>query len=118
MTLANLHALQFNTDLIQQGLDGGKKAANALRNAVLEQCCDLSEDTEVIAKVCANITGLGKAMKRDGCLENPDDLRDFTLGFTQGKASFDFVDVGHGKERADSKIKGTLGTSLMLLKYC
>jgi hypothetical protein len=102
-----LHALQFNADLVQQGLDGGKKAANALRNAVLEQCCDLSEDTEVIAKVCANITGLAKAMKRDGCLDNPEDLRDFTLGFTQGKASFDFVDVGHGKERADSKIKGT-----------
>jgi hypothetical protein len=91
---------------VQQGLDGGKKAANALRNAVLEQCSDLSEDTEVIAKVCANVAGLGKAMKRDGCLENPEDLRDFTLGFTQGKASFDFVDVGHGKERADSKIKG------------
>lgn len=106
MTPADLRALQFNTDLIQQGVDGGKKAANALRNAVLEQCSDLSEDTEVIAKVCANVAGLGKAMKRDGCLENPEDLRDFTLGFTQGKASFDFVDVGHGKERADSKIKG------------
>jgi len=92
-------------------MDGGKKAANALRNAVLEQCSDLSEDTEVIAKVCANITGLGKAMKRDGCLENPEDLRDFTLGFTQGKASFDFVDVGHGKERADSKIKGLANPS-------
>jgi hypothetical protein len=104
--LADLHDLQFNTELVQQGLDGGKKAANALRNAVLEQCSDLSEDTEVIAKVCANVSGLGKAMKRDGCLENPEDLRDFTLGFTQGKASFDFVDVGHGKERADSKIKG------------
>ena len=62
---------------------------------------------EVVAKVCANITGLSKAMLRDGCLENSEDLRDFTLGFTQGKASFDFVDVGHGKERADSKIKGT-----------
>lgn len=45
-------------------------------------------------------------MCRDGSLDTPDDLKDFTLGFTQGKASFDFVDVGHGKERADSKIKG------------
>lgn len=102
----NLLVLQFNTELIQQGLEGGKKAANTLRNAVLEQCPDLPEDTEVIAKVCANLMGLGKAMKRDGCLENIEDLRDFTLGFTQGKASFDFIDVGHGKERADSKIKG------------
>jgi hypothetical protein len=45
-------------------------------------------------------------MRRDGSLEDPDDLKDFTLVFTQGKASFDFIDVGHGKERADSKIKG------------
>jgi len=59
-----------------------------------------------MAKVCANVTGLSKAMQRDRSLDNPDDLRDFTLGFTQGKASFDFIDVGHGKERADSKIKG------------
>jgi hypothetical protein len=45
-------------------------------------------------------------MTRDGSLDSYDDFRDFTLGFTQGKASFDFIDVGHGKERADSKIKG------------
>jgi hypothetical protein len=49
-------------------------------------------------------------MKREGLLDDGEDLRNFTLGFTQGKASFDFVDVGHGKERADSKIKGTDGT--------
>jgi hypothetical protein len=35
-------------------------------------------------------------------------FRDFAIGFTQGKASFEFVDVGHGKERADSKIRGTM----------
>jgi hypothetical protein len=61
---------------------------------------------EVMAKVCADVTGLAKAMQKDGSLENPSELRDFTFGFTQGKASFDFIDVGHGKERADSKIKG------------
>lgn len=62
---------------------------------------------EVIVKVCANIDGLGKAMRRDGSLDSMEDLRNFTLGFTQCKASFDFIDVGHGKEQADSKIKGT-----------
>lgn len=45
-------------------------------------------------------------MRRDGSIDNENDLRDFALGFTQGKAMFDFVDVGHGKERADNKIKG------------
>lgn len=52
-------------------------------------------------------------MKRVGVLDNPEDLREFTLGFTQGKASFDFIDVGHGKERADSKIRGMLPSRKM-----
>lgn len=61
-----------------------------------------------MAKVCANFNGLSKAMVRDGTLESPEKFKEFTLGFTQGKAHFDFIDVGHGKERADSKIKGSL----------
>jgi hypothetical protein len=52
-------------------------------------------------------------MRRDGCLDNETDLKDFTLGFTQAKASFDFIDVGHGKERADSKIKGMFSALLV-----
>ncbi|OBT67963.1 hypothetical protein VE03_02588 [Pseudogymnoascus sp. 23342-1-I1] len=95
----------FHEEYIRQGLEGGKKAANALRNAALEQCPNISDDVEVIAKIFANVSGLAKAMKRVGVLDNSDDLREFTLGFTQGKASFDFIDVGHGKERADSKIR-------------
>lgn len=59
-----------------------------------------------MAKVAANFNGLSKAMMRDGTLENLEKFKDFTLGFTQGKAHFDFIDVGHGKERADSKLKG------------
>jgi len=46
-------------------------------------------------------------MRRDGSLETESILKDFSLGFTQGAASFDFVDIGYGKERADHKIKGT-----------
>ncbi|RDL35457.1 Uncharacterized protein BP5553_07388 [Venustampulla echinocandica] len=97
----------FSENLVRQGREGGKEAANALRNTVLENC-EFAEEIEVMAKVCANVTGLSKAMLRDGFLDSGDDLREFTLGFTQGKASFDFVDVGHGKERADSKIKECL----------
>jgi len=77
-----------------------------LRNSVLQNCSDLTDQIEIMAKICANVDGLAKAMQRDGFIEEPDNFKDFTLGFTQGKASFDFVDVGYGKERADSKIKG------------
>lgn len=99
-------SLQFKETFIRQGVEGGKKAAYALRTAILEQCGDFAGNMEVIAKVYANLGGLAKAMRRNGCLEAEETLKEFTIGFTQGKATFDFVDVGHGKERADNKIKG------------
>jgi len=95
----------FNEEYIRLGIEGGKKAANALRSAVLEQY-EVPENTEVIAKVICNIQGVKKAMHLDGCLDRVDDWKDFTIGFTQGRVSFDFVDVGFGKERADVKIRG------------
>lgn len=104
--------LQFNEDYIRQGIEGGKKAANALRNAVLRQYSELPDNTEVIAKVVCNFQGLMKAMHRDGSLDKADDWKDFTIGFTQGKAAFDFVDVGYGKERADAKIQGMSSQSI------
>ncbi|KAI0137117.1 hypothetical protein BJ170DRAFT_44433 [Xylariales sp. AK1849] len=106
LVLIDGDGLIFKEHLIKQGLEGGKKAAYALRQAVAAQCQN-PEETEIIAKVVANLTGLNKAMKRDGSVDSENDLKDFMLGFTQAKASFDFVDVGHGKERADSKIQET-----------
>ncbi|KAK8086746.1 hypothetical protein PG994_001720 [Apiospora phragmitis] len=106
LVLVDGDGLIFKEHLIKQGLDGGKKAAYALRQEISRRC-DNADDTEIMTKVVANLSGLAKAMKRDGTIDNESDLRDFMLGFTQAKASFDFIDVGHGKERADSKIKET-----------
>jgi hypothetical protein len=100
----------FNDNLIKLGVEGGKQAAAQLRNAVLEHCGGFEGEVEVIANVYANQHGLANAMLRDGCLEDLESFRGFVVGFTQGKASFNFIDVGHGKERADSKIKGMLGS--------
>ncbi|KDN62951.1 hypothetical protein CSUB01_07000 [Colletotrichum sublineola] len=99
-----LQELDFDNNYIK-GIEGGKQAAYALRTAVAEYVGSQSGEVEIIAKICANLSGLGRAMRRDGCLDSESELKDFSLGFTQAKASFDFIDVGHGKERADSKIK-------------
>lgn len=50
-------------------------------------------------------------MIRDGAIDNVNTLRDFMQGFSQAKASFNFIDIGYGKERADSKIKGSIQCS-------
>lgn len=96
----------FDADLIKQGIEGGKLAAAQLRNAVMEHCESDILHLEVIANVYANLDGLAYAMMRDGTMESVEHLKNFAVGFTQGKASFNFIDVGHGKERADSKIRG------------
>jgi hypothetical protein len=79
---------------------------------VAEKFGEEAEDLEIVAKVVANLSGLSKAMQRDGCVDSPSILKDFTLGFTQAKATFDYIDVGYGKERADSKIKGIVNHQL------
>ncbi|RSL42912.1 hypothetical protein CEP53_011945 [Fusarium sp. AF-6] len=102
--------LIFQDEYVQQGLEGGKKAAYAIRNAVADLCNQSQErfnGIEIVCRVVANVAGLGKALYRDGSIDDINTFKEFTLGFTQAKASFDFIDVGYGKERADSKIRET-----------
>ncbi|KAK5662850.1 hypothetical protein OQA88_6261 [Cercophora sp. LCS_1] len=107
LVLIDGDGLLFGEQYVRLGLEGGKQAAYALRTAILNECGQHAVGVEVIAKVYVNLSGLAKAMRRDGCLDNEADFKDFSLGFTQGKATFDFIDVGHGKERADNKVKET-----------
>ncbi|KAM3438325.1 hypothetical protein MY4824_003347 [Beauveria thailandica] len=91
--------LLFQDAWIRQGVEGGKKAANALRSSVARQWTDKSKDTQIVAKVVADWASLARSFRGY-------DLRDFAIGFTQGHAAFDFVDVGSGKERrAEPKIR-------------
>lgn len=71
-----------------------------MRDAITAQC-GAQADVEIVTKIVANFGGLAKSLGRD-----VSDLKDFALGFTQGKATFDFIDVGHGKDHTSSKIKG------------
>ncbi|XWW98360.1 hypothetical protein V2A60_006360 [Cordyceps javanica] len=92
---------KFQDAWIRQGIEGGKKAANALRSSIARQWTDKSRDTQIVAKVVANWAGLARTL-------GSHDFRDFAVGFTQANAAFDFVDVGgSGKERraADPKIR-------------
>ncbi|KAM7183321.1 hypothetical protein V8F33_013656 [Rhypophila sp. PSN 637] len=91
--------LLFKDNFISQGREGGEKAAHALRAAILKECNEHAKNTEVVATLFSSLAGLAKAMRRDGTIGHEDDLRDFTSGFTQGKAMFNVKDVGHGKER-------------------
>jgi hypothetical protein len=84
---------------MRQGAEGGSKAAYALRQAVYTQVQN-PDDTEIVARVVANLSGLAKALRR-----NENDVKEFLLGFSQAAASFDFIDVGEAG--AVSKITDT-----------
>ncbi|KAI1076544.1 hypothetical protein F5B20DRAFT_572769 [Whalleya microplaca] len=96
--------LLFKDHFVKQGLEGGRKAASQLYQTLVKQYDD-TDDIEVITKVVANVSGLSKAMQRDGFIDSDIPLRDFVTGFNQARASFDFVDVGKGRERTDFKIR-------------
>ncbi|KAH0594266.1 hypothetical protein MHUMG1_08105 [Metarhizium humberi] len=91
--------LLFRDQWIKQGVEGGRKAARELRDAITAQCGEHA-DVEIITKVVANFGGLAKSLGRD-----LSDLKDFASGFTQGEATFDFIDAGHDKDCVSSKIK-------------
>ncbi|CAN8103318.1 unnamed protein product [Discula destructiva] len=96
----------FQKRFIEQGVEGGKQAAYALRKAILhESPAGHGSGVEVTARFIANLAGLAYITRASGTVENEGTVRQFTSGFTQAMASFDFIDVGSGKERADTKIK-------------
>ncbi|KAH7367296.1 hypothetical protein B0T11DRAFT_52397 [Plectosphaerella cucumerina] len=102
LVLIDGDGLLFNDEYIRAGVEGGRRAAHSLHNAILQKC--ETDQIEIVAKVCANVNGLSKALLREGSVNNDYDLRNFSIGFSQARASFDFIDIGHGKERADVKI--------------
>ncbi|KAI0130637.1 hypothetical protein F4814DRAFT_456666 [Daldinia grandis] len=101
--------LIFKDNFVKKGIEGGKMAANELLKAINEKfnSTDASSVT-VMINVFANVTGLSKAMKRDGSFTNSNALHDFVMGFNQANVSSTFVDVGIGKELADAKILDSL----------
>lgn len=65
---------------------------------------------DVVATIYANLTDLCRLKPKAEFSKDYGtsklQFREFAQGFTGAKATFDFVDVGPGKERADGKIRG------------
>ncbi|KAK8064292.1 hypothetical protein PG996_008944 [Apiospora saccharicola] len=99
----------FGEDLLTGGEKGGAEAADALFSAVqgyAQNKIRESPEVDVVVRAFANVTGLREALHRRRVTCDIDQLRAFASGFNNRQALFDFVDVGSGKERADSKIRG------------
>ncbi|KAI4189031.1 MAG: hypothetical protein LQ348_003854 [Seirophora lacunosa] len=98
----------FEDELIGKGELGGKEAATKLWNAIKdhmhEKLPDIPSECRIVTRIYANLKGLADVCYKSGMVERTSTIEDFYRGFTGSKILFDFVDVGHGKDRADEKI--------------
>jgi len=67
-------------------------------------------DLPVLVRVYANLNGLAKSLRLSKVIQYDDDMRVFAETFTNSRWEFDFVNVGHGKENADSKLRSKIDT--------
>lgn len=101
----------FNQSFMDKAATGGgAEAAHALQTDILqylrEEGVYNSHELEVMVIVYLNKNGLAKALSDTNIIRNENLLDQFFWSFTQSTSLFQVVDIGHGKERADSKLRG------------
>lgn len=99
---------KFADAFLRDPAQGAEKAAQGLKQAVQEQLKDTPlghDDVTVLVRVYANLKSLAKALRLSHVIGRDDDMIDFAEKFTNSRSEFDFVNVGWGKENADSKIR-------------
>ncbi|EAA30076.2 hypothetical protein GE21DRAFT_5002 [Neurospora crassa] len=110
----------FHDEYIIQGEEGGREAAHELHSALktfLESTNMEDHIKFIVVKIYLNVEGLSRALMESGIIHEDDKLTKFGRGFCQAQPFFEFIDVGHGKEKAD--LKATKHFELMVnLKDC
>ena len=99
----------FSPDLLAQGQEGGHRAAKMLFESVRQyfmSAFQLDVDQKNFwVHIFYNKRGLMDAIGHAGHWAAKQGFEGFSLGFNQAAERFIMVDVGHGKEAADAKVK-------------
>ncbi|CAG8975834.1 hypothetical protein HYALB_00009414 [Hymenoscyphus albidus] len=118
LKLREFKAFVFNNEYLKDGVIGGAKAAQAFMAKVREYLVSTPglvanpNSVQVKVKAYANLEALEKVCLAKRKIGTVGDLRRFWIGFTRAFAMCDVVDVGHGKEEADSKIRDVLNFNI------
>ncbi|KAI0791290.1 hypothetical protein C8Q75DRAFT_757573 [Abortiporus biennis] len=106
----------FSRELLAQGQQGGHQAARHLAQEIQKYLAlkDPSHASamELSIYIFLHKKGLMDALGRSGFTMERSNLDDFLTGFNQAGQRFVMVDVGAGKENADSKLKVFLQDSI------
>ncbi|KAF8192602.1 hypothetical protein BJ912DRAFT_848878 [Pholiota molesta] len=108
LCVINGDELIFNKDLLAQGHQGGRAAAQQLTQVIAEQLS--SEDAHVYGRLSFWITiYFNKTDLADDLAANnicsQEQFQAFLIGFTQASPRFTTVDVGQSKDALEAKIK-------------
>lgn len=102
---------KFGDEFLRDPIGGAERAAIRLKQAVRENLRDTGvgqDDIPILARVYANLNDLSKSLRMSRIIEYDEEMRVFAERFTNSRADFDFINVGKGKENADSKIRRML----------
>ncbi len=110
----------FSSDLIKLGQFGGRQAAMLLTKGLTDYLSSV-DSTQASAPgrgqlwltIYCNKSGLVDTLTSNSIC-TAEEFEAFVLGFNQASPLFSIVDVGNGKEAADSKIKGAHACVLFL----
>jgi hypothetical protein len=112
----------FSPILLAQGQEGGHMAAKMLFDTVRQDFLATYQlDIDQVhfwVYVFYNKRGLMDAIGQAGHLVAKQKFEDFVLGFNRAAERFIMVDVGHGKEAADAKIKVILEDNVRIPQTC
>lgn len=99
----------FSQDLLRYGLPGGRQAAALLTKGLNDHLENIDSSdagrAQLWLTIYFNKTGLLETLTQNHVCD-AEQFEAFVMGFNQASPLFSMVDVGSGKEAADSKIKG------------
>lgn len=106
---------KFADAFLRNPVDGAPKAAQALKQAVRSyiqndrECSEIiGDDIPILVRVYANLNGLAQSLRLSRIIDRDEDMKLFAEQLTNSRTEVDFVNVGRGKENADSKLRKML----------
>jgi hypothetical protein len=106
-----LNPIQFQDKYITKRAQGGEALADELLIRIREYLRPLFEDADaldILVRIYSNLEGMANFLVREGKVRNLGQLRAFSTGFCGRIPTFDWVDVGVGKEGSSGrKVRGT-----------
>lgn len=104
---------KFLDNLLQRPEVGAAEASTRITKAVrdfLRRSPCYQEDVPILVRIYANLKDLARTLRNNKVIALEEDLHRFAEHFTNSRPEYEFINVGPGKENADSKMNSETST--------